>query len=234
MEHFFISLDRGFSILFLWYHLLQFNQFNFSLLIIHRLYWFIFLQCTYISNPAVDSFCVIIFNTFNRLKKNHFLKQNKKHKINFIELNIIFYLNIHITNEFCHFCQLIVLNNRFAKIKFRKKRWYKYRWLNRIGACLFRQCPKKQIQHVRITLIRRWLVHNSQTKVIIFVIGSWYFEKGVYVANTRYVVGYEWTELEIELDVLGLIAFDKLKDIFYFGRDRKVTINGRIISPFIF
>lgn len=97
---------------------------------------------------------------------------------------------------------------------------------------LFRERAKEQVEHVRIALIRRGLVDHGQAEHVVFAVGSWDFEERVDVADRRYVVGYERTQLEVELDVLRLVAIDELENLLDLGRDGQVTVHRWVVSTF--
>ena len=104
-----------------------------------------------------------------------------------------------------------------------------YRWLVGLDG-LFRQSAKVKVEHVRVALVGRGLVDDRVAEVVRLAVGSRDLDECVDVANAWYVVGYEGSQLEVELDILRLVALDVLEYVLDVATDRQVSKSGRIIT----
>ena len=87
-----------------------------------------------------------------------------------------------------------------------------YSWLFDFGRLLGKG-SKVQVDNMRVALVGGRLVDHSEAKIVRLAIGTWHFDKCVYVANAGYIVRYEGLQLVVQLQVLRLVSFDIFENV---------------------
>jgi hypothetical protein len=91
-----------------------------------------------------------------------------------------------------------------------------------------------ELKHGLIFVVKAGLVQNRDTEVFLLTIRFGHLEEGVDLTDSRDVVGDEWLDLRVKVDLLGLVALNVLKHLLQFLWNGQVRVLVRVVGTWHF
>jgi len=91
-----------------------------------------------------------------------------------------------------------------------------------------------EFQHCLVLAVQSWLIQHIDSEVFLLSRRLWHLEERVDFSNCRHVVGNEWLELGLEVNLLGLISLDVLEQVLDILGYLQVGIISWVVGPWDF